>query len=408
MLKNARTEYHNEFEEIGFYASIESLAETVGDKDTAKLARGIKREEERMAKFLEKQIEQLAKAVAREEIPAAERNGGSSGGARRRRRSSSSSRAVELVAREVELDAREVEFVAGEVRFDSCKSVRRARRSSSLAREVRLDAREVELVAREVRLDARGAESRSRRQPVQDRVEVALSRLEPARRFVRRAGFSSPAWTPRPETQGAIATRPRRSGSIATSVSCSRSSGSRCPGVQVLFAFLLVVPFNQRFPDITELPADDLLHHPAARHRGLGLPDRAHRAPPDRVPRRGQAAHRLLGHQARDRRARAARRAMTGAVMLITDMLYHSDHRRDRGQRGRAAVRAASGSRWPIKRLLDSGPAPSPRRASAPARSRAPCRTRPRASRAAGRARAAARSARSAAAAPRSGLPGAR
>jgi ferritin-like metal-binding protein YciE len=82
MLKNARTEYHNEFEEIGFYAGIESLAETVGDKDTAKLARSIRREEERMAKFLEKQIAQLAKAVAREEIPAAERNGGA------RRRSS--------------------------------------------------------------------------------------------------------------------------------------------------------------------------------------------------------------------------------------------------------------------------------------------------------------------------------
>jgi len=87
MLKNARTGFHNEFEEIGFYAGIESLAETVGDKDTAKLARSIRREEERMAKFLAKQIEQLAKAVAREEIPAAERNGGSS-----RRRSRSSSR----------------------------------------------------------------------------------------------------------------------------------------------------------------------------------------------------------------------------------------------------------------------------------------------------------------------------
>jgi len=92
MLKNARTEYHNEFEEIGFYASIESLADTVGDKDTAKLARGIRREEERMAKFLEKQIEQLAKAVAREEIPAAERNGGSSRRRSSSRRSSSSSR----------------------------------------------------------------------------------------------------------------------------------------------------------------------------------------------------------------------------------------------------------------------------------------------------------------------------
>ena len=91
MLKNARTEFHNEFEEIGFYASIESLAQTVGDKDTAKLARGIKREEERMAKFLAKQIEQLAKAVAREEIPAAERNGGSSRRRSSSRRSSSSS-----------------------------------------------------------------------------------------------------------------------------------------------------------------------------------------------------------------------------------------------------------------------------------------------------------------------------
>ena len=90
MLKNARTELSEEFEEIGFYTGIESLAETVGDKDTAKLARGIRREEERMAKFLAKQIEQLAKAVAREEIPAAERNGGARRSSSRRRSASSS------------------------------------------------------------------------------------------------------------------------------------------------------------------------------------------------------------------------------------------------------------------------------------------------------------------------------
>jgi ferritin-like metal-binding protein YciE len=89
MLKNARTEFHNEFEEIGFYAGIESLADTVGDKDTAKLARSIRREEERMAKFLERQIEQLAKAVAREEVPAAERNGGGRRSSSRRRKSRS-------------------------------------------------------------------------------------------------------------------------------------------------------------------------------------------------------------------------------------------------------------------------------------------------------------------------------
>jgi ferritin-like metal-binding protein YciE len=91
MLKNARTELSEEFEEIGFYTGIASLADTVGDKDTAKLARSIRREEERMAKFLEKQIEQLAKAVAREEIPAAERNGGTRRRSSRRRSSSSSS-----------------------------------------------------------------------------------------------------------------------------------------------------------------------------------------------------------------------------------------------------------------------------------------------------------------------------
>jgi ferritin-like metal-binding protein YciE len=83
MLKNAKTEYFNEFEEIATYTAIETLASEVGDRDTAKVARGIRREEERMARFIERLIPQLTKAVAREEIPAAERNGG------RRRRSRS-------------------------------------------------------------------------------------------------------------------------------------------------------------------------------------------------------------------------------------------------------------------------------------------------------------------------------
>jgi ferritin-like metal-binding protein YciE len=89
MLKNAKTEFWNEHEEIATYTAIETLADTVGDKDTAKLAREIRREEERMAKFLAGQIPTLTKAVAREEIPAAERNGG---GTRRRRTASGRSR----------------------------------------------------------------------------------------------------------------------------------------------------------------------------------------------------------------------------------------------------------------------------------------------------------------------------
>jgi ferritin-like metal-binding protein YciE len=91
MLKNAKTEFWNEHEEIATYTAIETLAETVGDKDTAKLAREIRREEERMAKFLAGQIPTLTKAVAREEIPAAERNGG---GTRRRRTASSRTRST--------------------------------------------------------------------------------------------------------------------------------------------------------------------------------------------------------------------------------------------------------------------------------------------------------------------------
>jgi ferritin-like metal-binding protein YciE len=78
MLKNAKTEYWNEHEEIATYTAIETLAESVGDRDTAKLARDIRREEERMAKFLQSQIPALSKGVVREEIPAAERRNGRS------------------------------------------------------------------------------------------------------------------------------------------------------------------------------------------------------------------------------------------------------------------------------------------------------------------------------------------
>ena len=71
MLKNAKTEYFNEHEEIATYLAIETLAEKVRDSETAKLARAIRREEERMASFLQGQIKSLSGAVAREEIPAA-------------------------------------------------------------------------------------------------------------------------------------------------------------------------------------------------------------------------------------------------------------------------------------------------------------------------------------------------
>ncbi|HET9676614.1 MAG TPA: DUF892 family protein [Solirubrobacterales bacterium] len=77
MLKNAKTEYFNEHEEIATYLAIETLAEKVRDSETAKLAKAIRREEERMAQFLQGQIKQLTSAVAREDIPASQRRAAS-------------------------------------------------------------------------------------------------------------------------------------------------------------------------------------------------------------------------------------------------------------------------------------------------------------------------------------------
>ena len=73
LLKNAKTELWNEYEEIGNYIAIEELAKAVGDKETEKLARDHRKQEERMANFLTKLLPRLTKAVVTEEIPASER-----------------------------------------------------------------------------------------------------------------------------------------------------------------------------------------------------------------------------------------------------------------------------------------------------------------------------------------------
>jgi rubrerythrin len=83
-LKNAKTGYSDEAEEIATYTAIEAIAESVGDKETAKLARTIRREEERMASYLAKLIPQLSKAVATAEIPSSQRSNGRRPSASRR------------------------------------------------------------------------------------------------------------------------------------------------------------------------------------------------------------------------------------------------------------------------------------------------------------------------------------
>jgi ferritin-like metal-binding protein YciE len=72
MLHNARAEYADEAQEIATYMVIDSLATAMGDKDTAKLARDIRREEERMQKFLADLLPELTAGVVHDEIPISE------------------------------------------------------------------------------------------------------------------------------------------------------------------------------------------------------------------------------------------------------------------------------------------------------------------------------------------------
>ena len=98
MLHNARAEYREEAEEIATYTVIDALAMSVGDKQTAKLAREILSDEQRMAEYLSELLPQLATDVAHDEIPVSEikgeadrRRSTSSGATRRKRKSSGNS-----------------------------------------------------------------------------------------------------------------------------------------------------------------------------------------------------------------------------------------------------------------------------------------------------------------------------
>jgi ferritin-like metal-binding protein YciE len=86
-LKNAKTELFNEYEEIANYLAIEALADSLSDKDTVKLAKEFRRQEERMAAFLQRLIPTLTKAVVTEEIPPKERKPSANGAAPARRSS---------------------------------------------------------------------------------------------------------------------------------------------------------------------------------------------------------------------------------------------------------------------------------------------------------------------------------
>ena len=90
-----RRSSREEHVEIALYSRLETLAEEVGDRETAQLARSIRRDEERMAKFLDAELRRLVKAVVMAEIPRDQRPSPARtkrSGASRRSRSTSRSR----------------------------------------------------------------------------------------------------------------------------------------------------------------------------------------------------------------------------------------------------------------------------------------------------------------------------
>jgi ferritin-like metal-binding protein YciE len=87
-VRNLQEELREEHVEIALYLRIETLATEVGDTDTAKLAKGIRRDEERMAKYLAAELPRLVKDVVRAEIPRDQR----ATGTRSRRRTTSRAR----------------------------------------------------------------------------------------------------------------------------------------------------------------------------------------------------------------------------------------------------------------------------------------------------------------------------
>jgi ferritin-like metal-binding protein YciE len=93
-LRNMRDAFWNEAEEIAHYTVIEAIADKLGDRDTVKLAKQIRREEERMQSFLGRQLSTLAGAVIREEVPARERKPAGARTTRRRTTTASRSRST--------------------------------------------------------------------------------------------------------------------------------------------------------------------------------------------------------------------------------------------------------------------------------------------------------------------------
>jgi ferritin-like metal-binding protein YciE len=162
LLKTAKTELWNEHEEIGNYLAIETLADALGDKDTSKLAREFRRQEERMAAFLQKLIPQLTKAVVTEEVPASQRRAATNGGRRRPAKRASASRPAKRAS-----GSRPAKRASGSRPAKRASSSRPAKRASTARR------------AKPAKSRAKPAKTRAK--PAKSRAKPAKSRAKPAK-----------------------------------------------------------------------------------------------------------------------------------------------------------------------------------------------------------------------------------
>jgi ferritin-like metal-binding protein YciE len=92
-MRNAQEELREEHVEIALYTRIETFAGEVGDRDTVQLAKRIRREEERMAKYLTAELPRLVKDIVKADVPRDQRATASQGRRRTTTRAASTTRA---------------------------------------------------------------------------------------------------------------------------------------------------------------------------------------------------------------------------------------------------------------------------------------------------------------------------
>jgi ferritin-like metal-binding protein YciE len=168
-LRNAREELREEYVEIGTYLAIEAFASEVGDRETAQLAKSIRRDEQRTADYLERVIPQLVKDVIKAEIPRDQR----ADGGRRRRATSTRARTTTSRSRTTARKA--------STRSPARKATTRARRvTKAAATGARSGARAASTSAKRSTAGSRGGSSNGSRTSSNGRSRSTSSRSRKA------------------------------------------------------------------------------------------------------------------------------------------------------------------------------------------------------------------------------------